>query len=101
MVSRAIKLPQPQSSEYVEWPARRSSYGFLREDVQKQARGPPEKPPQAITRVTAIERTVRAYALAFLLVFLHCLLNRVQGYVPLPFINTPDWGHHLPNGTLN
>ncbi len=33
-----------KSSEYVEWPARRSWYGFIREDVQKQARGPPEKP---------------------------------------------------------
>ncbi len=32
-----------KSSEYVEWPAHRSFYGFIREDVQKQARGPPEK----------------------------------------------------------
>ncbi len=46
---------------------------------------------QRIARVTATERTVLAYALMFLLVFLltsvkNRLLNRVQGYVPLPFI---------------
>ncbi len=32
-------------SEYVEWPAQGRGYGFIREDVQNQARGPPEKPP--------------------------------------------------------
>ncbi len=42
--------------------------------------------------MTATERTVLAYALVFLLVFLKTsvknrLLNRVQGYVPLPFID--------------
>ncbi len=35
----------PKGSEYVEWPARRSGYGFIGEGVQKQTRGPPEKPP--------------------------------------------------------
>ncbi len=36
---------QPKCSEYVVWPASRSGYGFIGEGVQKQARGPPEKPP--------------------------------------------------------
>ncbi len=62
-----------KGSEYVEWPARRSYYGFLREDVQKQAKGPLEKSPLTVARVTATERTVLAYALVFLFVFFHCL----------------------------
>ncbi len=33
-------------SEYVEWPARRSCYGFICEDVQNQARGPPKNLPR-------------------------------------------------------
>ncbi len=49
-----------------------------------------KKHPQTVARVTATERTVHAYAVVYLLIFLYIplknrILNRAQGYVPLPF----------------